>query len=89
MEKVYVHCKVLLGLFDTELYVLVNGSLSAYVGRSEVRTSVLPTRGNQVDGQVLAYRITQEKDRSLIEVPGEAVVGGLRTWVPNKMLASA
>jgi hypothetical protein len=84
----YVHCKVLPGLFDTELYVLINGSSSAYVTRNSVKIKVNPTHGQQVDGQVLVYIVTEEKDRSLVEVSGEAVVGGLRTWVPNQMLAS-
>ena len=89
MNTIYVRCKVLPGLFDTELYVLINGSSSAYVTRTSVKTTGTPKHGVEVDGQVLAYIISQEKDRSLIELPGEAVVGGLRSWVPNEMLASA
>ena len=88
VSKTYVSCKVLPGLFETELYVLINGSTSAYVTRQDVRVSGGPLEhGKQVDGQVLAYVINKERDRSLIEVTGEAVVGGLRTWVPNEMLA--
>ena len=87
MKKVYVKCKVLPGLFETEYYVLVNGSSSAYVIRTSVKTSKKPEHGAEIDGQVLAYLIQQERNRSLIELSGEAVVGGLRTWVPNEMLA--
>jgi hypothetical protein len=90
-EKVstaYVKCKVLPGLFESELYVLINGSSSAYVIRNSVKTSETPKHGTEIDGLVLAYIISQEHDRSLIEVSGEPVVGGLRTWVPNNMLAS-
>ena len=87
MKTVYVKCKVLPGLFETEYYVLVNGSSSAYVIRTSVKTKKKPEHGVEIDGQVLAYLIEQEKSRSLIELSGEAVVGGLRTWIPNEMLA--
>lgn len=89
MKIVYVRCKVLPGLFDTEYYVLVNGSSSAYVIRSSVKTSAKPQHGTEIDGQVQAYLIQEDKNRSLIELSGEAVVGGLRTWVPNEILAVA
>jgi len=89
LKTVYVRCKVLPGLFDTELYVLVNGSSSAYVIRSNVKTNAKPQHGSEIDGQVQAYLIQEEQNRSLIELSGEAVVGGLRTWVPNEMLAIA
>ena len=89
MKTAYVRCKVLPGLFETEYYVLVNGSSSAYVTCSNVKTTRQPQHGTEIDGQVLAYVIQQEKTRSLIELSGEAVVGGLRTWIPNEMLALA
>jgi hypothetical protein len=89
VSEAYVRCKVLPGLFDTELYVLINGSSSAYVTRNSVRLSETPRHGAEIDGQVLVYIISREQGRSLVEVSGEAVVGGLRTWVPNEMLASA
>jgi len=89
LKETYVQCKVLPGLFDSELYVLINGSSSAYVTRSIVRTKGDPKNGVEIDGQVLVYIVSQEKNRTLIEVSGEPVVGGLRTWVPNQMLASA
>lgn len=88
LNSTYVRCKVLPGLFDTELYVLINGSSSAYVTRNSVKFEGAPKHGAEVDGQVLVYVISQEEGRSLIEVSGEPVVGGLRTWVPNGMLAS-
>jgi hypothetical protein len=88
LKRIYVQCKVLPGLFDSELFVLINGSSSAYVTRNSVKIDRTPKHGAQVDGQVLVYIVSQEKDRSLIEVSGEPVVGGLRTWVPNGMLAS-
>ena len=89
MKTAYVKCKVLPGLFDTEYYVLVNGSSSAYVIRSNVKINKAPAHGVEIDGQVFAYVIDQDKNRSLIELSGEAVVGGLRTWIPNEMFAPA
>jgi hypothetical protein len=88
VSKMYVRCKVLPGLFDSELYVLINGLSSAYVTHNSVKISGTPKHGVEVDGQVLVYVVSKERDRSLVEVSGEAVVGGLRTWVPNEMLAS-
>ncbi len=55
LKTVYVKCKVLPGLFDTEYYVLVNGSSSAYVIRSSVKTKTKPEHGAEIDGQVEAY----------------------------------
>ena len=89
MSTAYVQCKVLPGLFDGEFYVLINGSSSAYVNKDNVMVVTAPRRDNEVDGRVLAYIISRRDDQSLVEVPGEAVVGGLRTWVPNAMLAPA
>jgi hypothetical protein len=89
MGKVYVRCRVLSGLFDSELYVLVNGESSAYVTRSFVRMEGNPTHTSEVDGEVLAYIIKRNGGKSLIELPGEVVAGGLRTWVPDTMLAPA
>ncbi len=89
MKPIYVQCKVLPGLFESELFVLINGSSSAYVTRNSVKIDATPKHGVQVDGYVLVYVVSEERDRSLVEVSGEPVVGGLRTWVPNGMLASA
>lgn len=84
----YVRCKVLPGLFDTELYVLVNGASSAYVNAGRVRFVGTPAHNTPVDGTVLAYVITKRGDESLIELPGQPMVGGLRSWVPNNLLES-
>jgi hypothetical protein len=89
VSTTYVHCKLLPGLFESEFYVLINGSSSAYVNKINVKTSGTPNHNVQVDGKVFAYVISERDDQSLIEVPGEAVVGGLRTWVPNALLAPA
>jgi hypothetical protein len=88
LKTAYVRCKVLPGLFDTEFYVLLNGSSAAYVSRSNVKVLSVPHHGSQVDGQVFAYIINRRSDESLVELSGEPVVGGLRTWVPNALLAA-
>ena len=89
MSTTYVRCKVLPGLFEGEFYVLINGSSSAYVTQTNVKASGVPEHGVEVDGEVFAYIISKQGDQSLIELSGEAVVGGLRTWVPNALLAPA
>ncbi len=88
MSTTYVRCKVLPGLFEGELFVLINGSSSAYVTQTNVKAKGIPKYGVEVDGEVFAYVISQRGDQSLIELSGEPVVGGLRTWVPNALLAS-
>ncbi len=86
-RALYVKCKVSLGNFETEFYVMVDKS-SAFVSRDSVRVDRPPEGNRQVDGQVLAYLIAEEKDKALVQLPGEPVVGGLRAWVNKSALAT-
>ena len=85
---VFVKCKVLPGLFDTEFYILINSS-SAYVNQANVKFEGTVKQGAEIDGKVFAYVIQQNKDHSLIELSGEPIVGGLRTWVANTQIDAA
>lgn len=87
----YVRCKVAAGFFETEYYVMLQQGSSAYVDRSHVRVNRDPERGSETDGQVLAYLLDEGegKGEALIELSGEPAVGGLRSWVPKELLASA
>ena len=87
-SPVYVHCKVLPGMFDNELYVIVSGS-SVYVNQASVRLEEPLRQDVEVRGLVGVYLIDQQADQSLVEISGQPVVGGLRTWVDNKQLAQA
>src|SRR6266700_6722183 len=60
LETTYVSCKVLPGLFDTELYVLINESSSAYVTRNSVKLNGAPKHGVEVDGHVLVYVVSKD-----------------------------
>ena len=82
-----VRCKVSRGFFESERLVIVADS-SAYVNRDNVRTTEDPASG-EVDGFVSAYVIERSGDRTLIELPGQPVVGGARTWVPTSFLSEA
>ena len=85
----YIHCKILPGLFKTELYVSVLGS-SVYVDRSAVQILREPEGNQEGEGLILGYLIEEGTgDQALVELTGEAVVGGLRTWVPKTALAAA
>jgi hypothetical protein len=85
----YVRCKIEPGLFKTEVYASVLGS-SVYVDRSAVRITRHPQNGEAGEGEILAYLIDEgPDDRALVELSGEPVVGGLRTWVPKTALAIA
>ena len=84
----YVKCKLASGFFDEELYVLL-GSSSAIVSRDEVRIIDEPKPNAQGKGEVCVYVVEQMPDRLLVELPGQPVVGGLRTWVPMADLSVA
>jgi len=85
----YIKCKILPGLFKTEFYVSVCGT-SVYVDRAAVKVTREPNGDTEGEGQVLAYIIDEggEKDQALVELAGEPVIGGLRTWV-HKALVTA
>jgi hypothetical protein len=87
-ERYLVRCRVSRGFFDSELLVMVAGS-SAYVNRENVKTTVDPPQTGEIDGFVSAYVIKTSGDKALIEIPGQAVVGGARTWVPRSALSGA
>jgi hypothetical protein len=81
-----VRCRVSKGFFDGEFLVMVAGS-SAYVSRDNVKL-LAELNAGEVDGQVAAYLIQKSGDKALIELPGQPVVGGVRTWVPASDLAA-
>ncbi len=83
----YVKCRVSPGFFETEFYVIVDNS-SAFVDRQAVRVQQTPSRDREVEGQVLAYVVEEQADKALVELPGQPVVGGLRTWVSKTNLAA-
>jgi hypothetical protein len=82
-----VRCRVSRGFFDSELLVIVANS-SAYVSRDNVTLSGDLAAG-EVEGLVSAYMIQKSGDKALIELPGEPVVGGARTWVPATDVSAA
>jgi hypothetical protein len=83
----YARCQVLPGTFDSELYVIV-GDVSALVNKESVKTDS-PVNGVEVTGAVLVHLIDEQQNRVLVELPGQPVVGSLRTWVPKETLAAA
>jgi hypothetical protein len=84
----YVKCGLASGFFDEEVYVLL-GSSSAIVSRNEVRIIAEPKPNVQGKGEVCVYVVERTPDRLLVELPGQPVVGGLRTWVPMADLSAA
>ncbi len=86
-SEAYVRCLVSLGFQDTEFYVVVDDS-SAFVNRMNVKVEQQPDWNREVEGQVLAYIVAEKPGQALIELPGEAVVGGLRTWVARDKLTA-
>ena len=91
MEEVIrrIVVKVTAGFADTEYYVMVPNGPAAYVSRDLVSVTEAPEGGREVSGFIKVYVLDQGEHDALIELPGEPVVGGLRTRVNNSLLLSA
>jgi hypothetical protein len=83
----YARCEISAGMFDSEVYVIL-GEVSALVDKRNIKPDS-PINGVPVSGSVLVYLIEEKRDEALVELPGQAVVGGLRTWVPRRNLIAA
>ena len=77
------------GFADTEFYVMVKDGPAAFVNRDLVSVDAQPREGTSVDGRVQVYVIDDTGEDALIELPGEAVVGGLRVRVDRSLLTPA
>ena len=80
MPTEYVSCILSTGFFDGEFYATV-GASSAIVNRADVKVEREPDDQNDGSGKLCVYVIDRQENRVLVEIPGQAVVGGLRTWV--------
>jgi hypothetical protein len=89
MSSAYIRCNVFPGLFDTEYYVTVNGTSAYYVARQNVKVATEPKPDSSVKGRVLGYVVQKRKDKTLVQLSGEAVLGGLRTWVDTSEVSPA
>ena len=82
--RTFISCVVSWGFFSSEYYVKLSTGDAYMVDRSNVTVDRQPeTRTEAVSGKVLAYVVDQRPSQLLIELPGEPVAGGLRTWVPK------
>jgi len=89
MSTARITCKVLPGLFENEYYVMVNGSSGYYINAANLVTlSGTPRQDVAVDGVVRGYIIEANPTKTLVQLPGEVVVGGMRTWVSNEAVAA-
>ncbi len=88
MTTEYIDCVLETGFFDNELYVLV-GNSSAIVSRNDVRVTSEPQGTKDGKGKVCVYIIERNADQLLVELPGQPVVGGLRTWIKQADSMSA
>lgn len=83
-EKTFVSCVVSRGFFSSEYYVTLSTGEAYMVDRSNVRVDHKPeNRDDAVPGKVIAYVIEQRQSELLVELPGEPVAGGLRSWIPR------
>jgi hypothetical protein len=93
-QRRYVRCKVSQGFFSGELYVVVaepmDGEVSsAYVSADNVRLVGEAPKEGDVDGELLVHVIKETKDKALVEIPGQPVVGGLRSWIEKNAMVTA
>ncbi len=84
----YVECILTKGFFDQELYVIL-GDSSAIVDRTNIEVDSEPQAQREGKGKVRVYIIEKEEDRMLVEIPGQPVVGGLRTWIAASLALAA
>jgi len=89
MSKALIACRVLPGLFPNEYYVMVNGSSAYYVSREDVTVRSIPDQDRPVDGFVYGYIVEAADGWTLVQLPGEAVLGGIRTWVEDSAVQAA
>ena len=83
MNYVEIRCQVSPGLFESEYFVRVNGQSAYYVNRANVQVNPQPTAEQVIAGRVRGYKVDQRDNLILVQLPGEVVTGGLRTWVEN------
>ena len=82
--KTFVSCHVSRGFFSSEYYVTLSTGDAYFVDRSNVSIDREPqNRTEEVTGKVIAYVVEEQPSRLLIELPGDPVAGGLRSWIPR------
>ncbi len=82
--KTFVSCLVSMGFFSSEYYVKLSTGDAYIVDRSNVSVDHEPeSRAETVAGKVIAYVVGQSPSDLLVELPGEPVAGGFRSWIPK------
>jgi hypothetical protein len=82
--KTSVSCVVSLGFFSSEYYIRLSSGDAYIVDRNNVTVEREPqSRTEEVNGKVVAYVVDQNATVLLVELPGNPVAGGLRSWVPK------
>ena len=73
-----------MGFFSSEYYVRLSTGDAYIVDRNNVKVDREPqSRTDEVSGKVVAYVVDQNSSALLVELPGEPVAGGLRSWIPK------
>jgi len=73
-----------MGFFSSEYYVKLSTGDAYMVDRNNVNVDREPqSRTEEVKGKVVAYIVDQTPSALLVELPGEPVAGGLRSWIPK------
>jgi hypothetical protein len=73
-----------MGFFSSEYYVKLSSGDAYIVDRSNVIVDRVPeNRTEEVKGKVVAYVVDQKPAALQVELPGEPVAAGLRSWIPT------
>jgi hypothetical protein len=73
-----------MGFFSSEYYVKLSTGDAYIVDRNNVTVEREPkNRSEELTGKVVAYVVDENASALLVELPGEPVAGGLRTWIPK------
>jgi len=73
-----------MGFFSSEYYIKLSTGDAYIVDRSNVTVDRVPqNRTEEIGGKVVAYVVDQTATVLLVELPGEPVAGGLRSWIPR------
>ncbi|MDA2928506.1 hypothetical protein MYX84_00935 [Acidobacteria bacterium AH-259-O06] len=91
-ERMYIPCKISLGLFEGERIVQfeVEGTeYSTIVDSEDVHESKMPQQGEWVDGLLQVYAIKKNGETVIVNLPRETASSGRRITVPKQLLQTA
>lgn len=91
-ERIYIPCKISLGLFDDERVVQFEAEGKQYraiVDKDDVQELQTPQKGRWVEGLLQVYVIKRNGETVLVNLPRETASSGRRITVSKQLLQTA